>query len=148
MLIVSSHHATDSLSQLANQKPAFVGERCILKNSGGSCRLSFSSLFPSPLPRFSRAKRISKTNLFDFNPTGEPASRLGDNLKTISYPLSLWFCWATVGIWFSGHTVGNTNELELTDHRKIMENMDKNSKYWGFMEPNEAIKDTVQHWCW
>ena len=26
--------------------------------------------------RFSRSKRISKTNLFHFNPTGEPASRL------------------------------------------------------------------------
>ena len=49
MLIVSSHHATDSLSQLANQKPAFVGER---------------------------PKEFFKTNLFDFNPTGEPASRL------------------------------------------------------------------------
>ena len=26
--------------------------------------------------------------------------------------------------------------------------MDKNGKYWGFMEQDEAIKDTVQHWCW
>ena len=31
---------------------------------------------PVPSPRFLRAKRISKTNLFDFNPTGEPARRL------------------------------------------------------------------------
>ena len=31
---------------------------------------------PVPSPRFLRANRISKTNLFDFNPTGEPASRL------------------------------------------------------------------------
>ena len=44
----------------------------------------------------------------------------GDSLKTISYPLFLWFRWATVGLWFSGHTVRNTNELELTNHRKIM----------------------------
>ena len=29
-----------------------------------------------PLPRFLHAKRTSKTNLFDFNPTGEPASRV------------------------------------------------------------------------
>ena len=59
MLIVSSHHATDGLSQLANQKLAFVGERCILKNSGVSCRLSFSSLFPSPLPSiFTRQKNF------------------------------------------------------------------------------------------
>ena len=26
--------------------------------------------------------------------------------------------------------------------------MDKNGKYWGFMEQNEAIKDTIQHRCW
>ena len=54
---VSSHHATDSLSQLANRKPVFVGERCILRIPPSS---------PVPSPRFSRAERIA----------GEPASRL------------------------------------------------------------------------
>ena len=29
--------------------------------------------------------------------------------------------WATVGLWFSGHTVGNISELELTNHQKIMD---------------------------
>ena len=71
---VSSHHATDSLSKLANQKPAFVGERCILKNPGVSCRLSFSSLFPSPLSSIFRAPKEFRKQTFSI--LTQPKSRL------------------------------------------------------------------------
>ena len=71
------------------------------------------------------------------------------NLKMISYPLSLW---GFVGRpWDFGSAVillGIQMNLNSQITRKSWRNMDKNSKYWGFMEQNEAIKDTVQHWCW
>ena len=62
------------------------------------------------------------------------------------------FRWTSAIVWFSGHIVLSTNELTnewRTDQKlKAWGNMDKSGKYWGFMEQDEAVKDTMQYRFW